>query len=50
MVTGCYEKPEVKLHQPGEYQGTKDPLLQTSSAPEHDDKLADRLRMVQTDR
>ena len=47
---GCYEKPEVTFFEPGEYKGRTDPLLALEATPAQQQKLAQRLRLVQMDR
>jgi len=48
--TGCYEKPQVVFFEPGEYKGRTDPLLALEATPEQQQKLVQRLQLVQTDR
>jgi len=48
--TGCYEKPQVIFFEPGEYKGRTDPLLALEAAPEQQQKLVQRLQLVQMDR
>ncbi len=48
-LSGCYEAPDVTVHEPGTYKGPRDPLLATDSAARAD-TLAKRFEMVQTDR
>ena len=50
LLSGCTNSTTVELHEPGEYKGKTDPLLQVSGRPEHEAQLRDRLRAVQTDR
>lgn len=50
ILTGCYESPEVTLHQPGQYKGTRDPLLVKQQSPEQQARLRARLGQGQTDR
>lgn len=49
-LAGCYEDNTVKLHEPGQYLGTRDTLLNASGTPELQDKLSQRFNHVQTDR
>ena len=49
-LTGCLEEPEVEIHEPGQYIGVRDPLLDKSGTPEFRQQLANRLNQVQTDR
>lgn len=48
-LAGCGE-PQVALHEPGDYSGNADPLLQKSGTEAFDNQLRDRMTMVQTDR
>jgi hypothetical protein len=50
FLTGCYEKPQVVFFEPGEYKGRTDPLLALEATPEQQQKLVQRLQLVQTDR
>lgn len=51
VLGGCYgESSELTLHQPGEYQGAADPLLELTADPAHDKKLEARFLAIQTDR
>lgn len=50
LVAGCYESPQVTLHEPGVYKGDKDPLLAQQRQPEHQERLRERFAQVQTDR
>jgi uncharacterized lipoprotein YajG len=50
LLSGCYEEPEVQLHQPGQYLGSKDPLLEIAGTAQQDERLAQRFKMIQTDR
>jgi hypothetical protein len=49
-LTGCYEEPVVQVHEPGEYLGANDPLLQVAGTPQQQERLAERFKMIQTDR
>lgn len=50
LLAGCYqESGDVTLHKPGVYKGDSDPLLK-SDAKSRDETLADRFKLVQTDR
>ena len=49
-LTGCFEQPEVVVHEPGKYMGKEDPLLKVAGSSEQDELLAKRFQMVQTDR
>ena len=50
LIAGCSEPPGIELHEPGEYKGKTDPLLKQSGTPEQEERLRERLLMVQTDR
>ena len=50
LLTGCFEQPEVQLHEPGQYLGQQDPLLKVAGTSEQDERLAKRFQMIQTDR
>jgi hypothetical protein len=50
LIAGCTEPPEIELHEPGEYKGKTDPLLNQSGTAEQEERLRERLLMVQTDR
>ncbi len=50
LTSGCYEEPTVEIHEPGEYQGASDPLLEIAGSPAQNDRLAERFLAVQTDR
>ena len=49
LMTGCSD-PVVELHEPGEYTGKTDPLLQIADSPQHQQRLRERFKNVQTDR
>ena len=49
-IGGCYEDPDITLHDPGVYRGTTDPLLAKQANPEQQAKLAERFRQGQSDR
>ncbi len=52
-LAGCNKAEKmlgVKLHEPGQYTGKHDPLVDKSASPAFQKKLADRLERVQTDR
>jgi len=34
FLVGCYEDPDVTVYEPGEYKGSKDPLLAKLEDPE----------------
>jgi hypothetical protein len=50
LSAGCYEKPEVTFFEPGKYQGRTDPLLALEATPAQQQRLVQRLRLVQMDR
>lgn len=50
LLGGCYESPDVTLHEPGEYKGQDDPFLEKAADPEHQEQLQQRLARGQTDR
>ncbi len=50
LLGGCYESPDVTLHEPGEYKGEADPFLEKAADPEHQEQLQQRLARGQTDR
>ncbi len=50
LLGGCYESPDVTLHEPGEYKGPDDPFLEKAADPEHQEQLQQRLARGQTDR
>ena len=49
-LAGCYEEPKVAVHEPGQYLGPQDQLLQVAGTAEQSKRLAKRFQMVQTDR
>lgn len=49
-LVGCYESPDVKLHEPGVYKGDRDPLMALERSEQQQAKLKDRFNLVQTDR
>lgn len=51
LLSGCIEQEiEQSLHQPGEYKGARDPLLDVSGTSDFTAKLEQRMNQVQTDR
>jgi len=50
MLSGCLDETTVELHEPGEYKGATDPLVQLSGTSEFSSRLQDRLLQIQTDR
>jgi len=49
MLGGCWEDPQVTLHEPGEYKGHRDPLL-NQQASTRGEQLQKRFQLVQMDR
>jgi len=49
-LSGCWESTDVTVHEPGEYKGMKDPLVESKSAAAREETLQQRFQMVQTDR
>ncbi|HSH43624.1 MAG TPA: hypothetical protein VK973_16005 [Arenicellales bacterium] len=49
LLAGCYDSADVTVHEPGEYKGTSDPLL-NSDAESRAETLEERFKLVQTDR
>ncbi len=49
VLSGCWEDPEVTLHEPGEYKGSRDPLL-NQQASARVEQLQKRFQLVQMDR
>lgn len=49
-TAGCNEQFFTKFHSPGEYKGKTDPLLAVAGTPEHEARLQQRFRRIQTDR
>ena len=47
---GCYESPDIALHEPGVYKGGNDPLLAMQASPEQMTRLTKRFQRGQTDR
>jgi len=50
LIFGCGESTRIEWHEPGEYQGRIDPLLDKAGTPEQNQRLQERLLQVQTDR
>jgi len=50
IVSGCYESADVTVHEPGQYKGMKDPLLDAKSTAEREEVLQKRFQLVQVDR
>ena len=49
LLTACWEDPQITLHQPGEYKGSRDPLLD-QQASARSEQLQKRFELVQMDR
>ena len=50
VLWGCYESPDIAIHEPGVYKGKLDPLLAKERQPEQKKLLVERFNEVQTDR
>jgi hypothetical protein len=50
LLSACYEKPEAVFFEPGVYKGRTDPLLALEATPAQQQKLLERLELVQMDR
>jgi hypothetical protein len=50
IVSGCYESADVTVHEPGQFKGKKDPLLDAKSTAEREEVLQKRFQLVQVDR
>ena len=48
-LSGCWESTDITVHQPGEYMGAPDQLLQADVGA-RSDKLKERFQTVQIDR
>jgi len=48
-LAGCWEDADVTVHEPGEYKGSEDPLL-NQQASSRAESLEKRFQLVQTDR
>ena len=49
-LTACSDSNEVTLHEPGEYKGAVDPLIEKQASAEQQEKLIQRFNQIQTDR
>ena len=49
-LAGCYQSPDVKIHEPGVYKGPTDPLLAKERDPQQQTALKERFDLVQRDR
>jgi hypothetical protein len=50
IASGCYESADVTVHNPGQFKGAKDPLLDAKSTAEREEVLQKRFQLVQVDR
>lgn len=50
LLAGCYDDPDVTIHEPGVYKGKHDPLLEKMQTASLQGELDDRFRSVQMDR
>ena len=50
IVSGCYESADVTVHNPGQFKGMNDPLLDAKSTAEREEVLQKRFQLVQVDR
>lgn len=50
LLAGCYQSPAITLHEPGDYEGSPDPLRSRLQNFELQKQLEARLVQVQTDR
>ena len=50
ILWGCYESPDIAIHEPGVYKGKQDPLLAKERQPAQKEILVERISKVQTDR
>lgn len=41
---------DVKLHEPGVYKGSRDPIIEKQGSTEQQERLVQRFNQVQTDR
>ncbi len=48
-LSGCWESTDITMHEPGEYKGATDPLLQ-ADAGARSEQLKERFQTVQIDR
>jgi hypothetical protein len=49
-LAACYESPDITFHEPAEYKGSGDPLLEKQASSEQQEALRKRFLQVQTDR
>jgi hypothetical protein len=50
VLWGCYESPDITIHEPGVYKGKQDPLLSKERQPAQKELLVERFHKVQIDR
>ena len=50
LASGCYESPEVAMHEPGVYKGKPDSDAIMRPSAEAREALKERLRLTQSDR
>ena len=50
VVIACYESPDVVVHKPGVYKGARDPLLVKQRSAKQQEKLRDRVMLIQAER
>ena len=50
VASGCTEQITVEMHEPGEYKGAPDPLLEIANTAEQNARLEQRVLAIQTDR
>ncbi len=48
-LSGCWESTDITMHEPGEYMGAPDPLMQADVSA-RSEQLKDRFQLVQVDR
>ena len=49
-LSGCYESPKTAVYKPGVYKGAHDPLLDKQADAAQQNRLRQRLDLVQRDR
>ncbi len=49
LLAGCYESTDVTMHDPGEFRGARDPLLDQPVAA-RSEQLQKRFQLVQVER
>ena len=50
IVVGCYDSTDVIVHEPGIYKGARDPLLAKQQSAHQQERLRDRVMLIQADR